>query len=103
MPAARTHDMNTSHAAAASVWHPSEVQLRILGLLQSAVWAGERSGLTDEQIITRYREQHSGGIVPSESSIRSRRAELVARGKIRRSTVNGESKAGRVSAKWVAA
>jgi hypothetical protein len=95
--------MNTSHAAAASVWQPSEVQLRILGLLQAAVWAGERTGLTDEQIIARYREQHSGGIVPSESSIRSRRAELVARGKIRRSTVDGLSSGGRVSARWVSA
>lgn len=103
MPAARTHDMNTSHAAAASVWQPSEVQLRILGLLQSAVWAGERTGLTDEQIIARYREQHSGDVLPSESSIRSRRAELVGRGKIRRSKVDGKSAAGRVSARWAAA
>ena len=102
MPAARTHDMNTSHAAAASVWQPSEVQKRILDILQNAVRDGYLAGLTDEQIIARY-PAHEGDVIPSEQSIRSRRSELVRRGRIRRSEVNGKSEKGRVSARWVTA
>lgn len=103
MPAARRHDINTSHAAARSVHKPSEVQQRILSILRKSAWSGDRTGLTDEQIIAQYKEQFAADVVPTEQSIRSRRAELVAAGKVRRSLAPGKSGTGRPSAKWTTA
>lgn len=103
MPAARRHDIDTSHAAARSVYKPTEVQLGILTVMQRASYAGDRDGLTDEEIVRRFKERATrvGETIPTDSSIRSRRAELVAAGKIRRSTVNGKTATGRTAAKWL--
>ncbi|TDW69132.1 hypothetical protein EDF51_106116 [Curtobacterium sp. PhB25] len=103
MPAARRHDIDTSHEAARSVYKPSDVQHRIAAVLQGAAYAGDRDGLTDEEMIRRYKARAAavGDPIPTDASLRSRRAELVVAGKVRRSLVNGKTATGRAAAKWV--
>ncbi|WIA96449.1 hypothetical protein [Curtobacterium sp. MCBA15_004] len=79
-PAARRHDVETSHDAAASVYEPTEVQQRILDILKPADFFARSRGMTDQEIVAEY--QSRGGVIPTEQSIRSRRAELVRRGDV---------------------
>lgn len=74
MPQARTTDPQTSHEAARSVDNVTATQIAIIGLLTG--------GLTDTDLVDLYRRNMRHGLVPlaSESGIRTRRAELVARG-----------------------
>ncbi|MEK6344725.1 MAG: hypothetical protein V4737_12920 [Curtobacterium sp.] len=104
MPAARRHDVDTSHAAARSVQSPTEVQQRILDLLPSRSFFVKVPGLTDEQIITKYRAlaMMQGFRVPSDQSIRSRRSELVAAGKVMWTGDYGLTAGGRKSRTWIA-
>jgi hypothetical protein len=77
-PAARRHDVETSHVAAATAYAPTEVQQRILDILKPADFFARSKGMTDEEIVAAYQELD--GVIPTDQSIRSRRAELVKRG-----------------------
>ncbi|PYY63647.1 hypothetical protein DEJ30_12090 [Curtobacterium sp. MCPF17_003] len=105
MPAARTHDVETSHLAARTAHNPTEVQQRILQLLPARTSFFDRSaGLTDEQLIDeykRYAAEH-GLTVPSDQSIRSRRAELVVAGKVVWTKEYGKTSSGGKSRTWKA-
>lgn len=96
MAHARTSDPVTSHEAARSVSNITGTQQGILDLL--------RTPLCDSELIVAYRLGIEIGVMPfsSESGIRSRRAELVAKGLV---TATGEyrlSTAGRRMIVWVA-
>ncbi|WP_284761543.1 hypothetical protein [Curtobacterium sp. MEB011] len=79
-PAARRHDVETSHLAAATAYKPTEVQQRVLDILRSDDFFVRSKGLTDQEIVDKYNELD--GVIPTEQSIRSRRAELVRRGEV---------------------
>lgn len=83
MPAARTHDPQTSHAAARSVASTTLVQQRILDIIRDASVFG--AGVTDEGIIATYSRQARvhAWTMPSPSSIRTRRKELADKGLVR--------------------
>ena len=104
MPAARRHDVDTSHLAARTVQNPTEVQQRILDLLPSRSFFAAVPGFTDEQIVTKYRAaaEREGLRVPSDQSIRSRRSELVADGKVIWTGDYGLTAGGRKSRTWIA-
>jgi hypothetical protein len=105
MPAARTHDPETSHLAARAAHNPTEVQQHILQLLPARTSFFDRSaGFTDEQIIDEYkrRANEHGWTVPTDQSIRSRRAELVAAGKVAWTKEHGRTRSGGKSRTWKA-
>lgn len=92
-PRARVTDPVTSHLAAASVTALRESQSAILAMF-GGPW-------TDEELIDRYYQAMSAGIVPaqSESGIRTRRKELVDAGFLVASGM-GRSRSGRSSTLW---
>ena len=89
---ARATDLPTSHAAAKSVRNSEKVRQNILHILTQ--WGA----LTDEEIAAHY----ALGFEPksSPSGIRSRRAELVKRGKIKPSVNLGRTASGRECYMW---
>lgn len=101
MPAARTNDPDTSHAAARSAANPSEVQQRILEVLRAQT---DPRGLTDDDLYAAYarRALRNGWSVPTPQSIRSRRAELGKRGSVRFSGHHGRTDTGGKAQRWVA-
>ena len=68
---ARNTDPYTSHLAAASVNNVSELQRRILTLFQENL-----GGMTDETMIQMYTKQYGSWFPATDSSLRSRRAQL---------------------------
>lgn len=94
MPNARKTDPATSYEAAGSVKNISETQKAILFLLQFP--------MTDEDLIDRYYAHASVGGAPnaSPSGIRSRRAELVARGLVADSGERSKLASGRSAIVW---
>lgn len=91
---ARKSDPQTSHDAAASVQNISETQQAILNILK-------HRRLTDEQIINRYRDSPFSLPKATDSGIRSRRAELVRIGKVRKANSDlGRTASGRACAVW---
>lgn len=103
MPAARTADPDTSHAAARTAHNPTEVQQHVLEVLEYDARISSR-GLTDDEVFRSY-TQHArtkGWVVPTPQSLRSRRAELQRAGKVRFSGHYGTTVSGRKSRRWVA-
>lgn len=102
MPAARTSDPETSHAAARSAQKPSEVQQHILEVLRAQT---DPRGLTDDDLYSAYsrRAIRNGWTVPTPQSVRSRRAELTKRGSVRFSGHYGRTDTGRQSRRWAIA
>jgi hypothetical protein len=106
MPAARTTDPATSHAAARAVSSTSLVQSRIVDIIRDASLFG--SGITDEGIIATYGRlaRVNAWTLPSPSSIRSRRKELADRDEIRPVTdkdgnvICGRTERGNLTQKW---
>lgn len=98
---ARSSDPVTSHEAAASVSVRDVTRTHelILSILSAYGW------LTDEQIAQAYtRLIESQGAKPvSPSGLRSRRAELVALGKVKDSGQRGRTASGRASTRWALA
>mgnify|MGYP000364252033 CR=1 FL=1 len=96
MPAARATDPATSHQAAASVQNVTATQSAVLRLL---TWP-----LTDEELVDQYYNLASVGGAPnaSPSGIRSRRAELVARGLVQDSGERTKLSSGRQAIRWTA-
>lgn len=101
MPAARSADPDTSHAAARSAQNLTEVQQHILEVLRAQT---DPRGLIDDDLYTAYsrRAIRSGWTVPTPQSIRSRRSELTKKGTVRFSGSYGRTDTGRQSRRWVA-
>lgn len=99
MPHARTTDPETSHEAAESVRSLTGTQNTILYLF------AKFKHLTDDQLQAHYRRMVSQGDAPraSESGIRSRRAELVALGKLQDSGERVKLDSGRNAILWMPA
>lgn len=95
MATARLTDPATSHMAAASITTEAitRTQAAILEILETPK--------TDEQILDRYRHRVKQGIWSpvSESGLRSRRAELVARGLVEPKGI-GKTEFGRPCTIW---
>lgn len=90
---ARTTDPRTSHQAAASIDELPKRQRDVLEAFHR--WGA----MHDEQLVRRYREMR--GVRPqSESSIRTRRGELVVQGFLRDSTRKGATLSGRKAIVW---
>lgn len=96
MPHARTTDPATSHLAAMSVRNLTTTQEAIMRLYN------QFGRMTDEQLLTHYRRLHFQGEAPfaSDSGIRSRRAELVALGKLEDSGDREKMRSGRNAIVW---
>ena len=94
MPRARNTDMQTSHAAAASVMGVTTTQLLILQIFETS------NGLTDDELIRAYDRAYSLFHPAADSSIRSRRSELVERKMIRDTGKTRLSNNGRASTVW---
>lgn len=92
---ARNTDIQTSHDAADSVKDLTEVQNRILKLFELP-----NQGFTDEELIRAYNKAYGTFFPASESSIRSRRSELVHRQYLRDSGQKRLTKAGRGTTIW---
>ena len=92
---ARNSDPLTSHKAADSVDGVTELQDRILQLFELA-----NNGFTDEELVRRYIRDFGSFYPASESSIRSRRSELVQRGFLRATEARRLTKMGRESTVW---
>ncbi len=94
MPHARTTDPSTSWEAAGSVQNVTETQQNILTCLVFP--------LTDDELVDAfYRMADSNGWrMASPSGIRSRRAELVARGLVKDSGERKKSWSGRNAIVW---
>ena len=72
---ARNSDPSTSHAAAASIGDTTPLQRRLLVLFDMA-----HDGLNDEQLIAMYKNAYGTAFPGTDSSIRSRRSDLVVKG-----------------------
>ena len=92
---ARNSDPRTSHEAAESVKDLTEVQSRILSLFDRNSF-----GLTDEQLIEQYNLAFGRYYPATDSSIRSRRSELVHKGKLMDTGHRGTTRAGRATTIW---
>lgn len=93
---ARKSDPITSHLAADSIGDTTELQKRILVLLQIS-----HIGLNDEQLIKCYKSAYGITFPASDSSIRSRRSELVIKGYLRDSGYTRPTATGHKSIVWV--
>lgn len=92
---ARMTDPETSYQAAASVKDLPKGQGLVLGVMLDL-----NRPVTDEELIAGYRVR--AGMPPmSESGIRTRRSELVEKGKVRDSGERGTTQAGRSTIKWI--
>lgn len=99
-PYARQTDPQTSHDAAKSVGNVTATQNTILLLLNI-------EGMTDTDLVLAYSRMNrtSPETAPraSESGIRSRRAELVARGLVQDSGDRVKLQSGRMATVWIRA
>jgi len=93
---ARNSDPQTSRDAANSVDGVTELQGRLLQLFDSA-----SVGYTDEELIRSYASAFGSYFPASESSIRSRRSELVTKGFLRDSEKRRLTKMGGKSTVWM--
>lgn len=95
---ARTTDPSTSHEAAATVTKMPARQLEVL-----TIHRDNPGGLSDEQVIDQHIERftYDHTVRPqTDSSIRTRRSELVAAGWLEDSGRRGRTKAGRSTIIW---
>ncbi len=95
---ARHTDPETSHKAAHSVTGITESQARVLALVK------QFGPLSDPEIRHRWQEMVDGGDYPpiTDSGLRTRRAELVRRDKLRDSGVRTKTPSGRECIVWEA-
>jgi len=93
---ARSADPETSVEAAESVWNPSEVQAHIFTIIQ------DHGPVTDEEVAWHYGHEaiRRNWYLPTQQSMRSRRAELVRAGQIEFSGLFGVTANGRRTRKW---
>jgi len=93
---ARNSDPQTSRDAANSVNNVTDLQARLLQLFEKP-----HVGYTDEELIREYAKSYLSWFPASESSIRSRRSELVHRGELRASELKRLTKNDRPSTVWM--
>lgn len=98
MPRSRRHNPETSLAAYDTVWCPTRVQSIILNIIC------EHGPIADEQIARHYyqRAVRTGDVMPSPSSLRTRRDELVAKGLVEFSGVYTLTESLRRTREWSA-
>lgn len=96
VPSARSTDPETSHEAADSVWNPSAVQAVVFRIIE------ERGPISDTELIWHYGHEAARQKIylPTDQSIRSRRAELVNAGQVEFSGFYGLTPNGRRTRKW---
>jgi hypothetical protein len=98
---ARSSDPITSHLSARSVTELTAKQTAVLDAFKSCL----PDKLTDEELIIRYSELHAGfqDLYPrqSDSGLRTRRSELVTKGRLKDSGHRSKTKAGRSTIVWV--
>ena len=94
VPRARRTDPETSHEAAGSVRNVTRVQAMILDIL--ATWGPG----TDQQIADIYEDIHRRDMPCSPSGVRTRRAELVALGRVRWTGETVRLASGRAARVW---
>jgi hypothetical protein len=93
---ARKSDPYTSHlAAAAVVMDTTTLQIRILSVFEYAM-----NGLTDEELVKNYQRMWGVSFPATDSSIRSRRSELVNKGNVIDTGKTRLTKAGNKSIVW---
>jgi hypothetical protein len=99
MPATRKTDPVTSHAAAASVENLTVTQKFIVQFLKAY------GPMSDERLADTWFAECRIGSAPyvSDSGLRSRRAELVAKGLVVDSGVRVKMRSGRQAIVWAAA
>ncbi len=91
-PRARSGDPDTSHEAARSAAPAAgSIRANVLEVLRDS------KPLTDEELVASFRRR---GLAGTPSGIRTRRSELVAQGRVVRYPIDGETAAGRRSARW---
>jgi hypothetical protein len=97
VPRARATDPATSHAAAASVDEVTRKQAAVLAVLREGP-------LTDAQLVGVYQARAAAtlGALPPQSSsgLRTRRSELVAKGRVRDSGARVRMETGRMAIVW---
>jgi hypothetical protein len=94
MPHARKTDPFTSHLAAESIKDVTPVQSRILSLFDAF------GDMTDEELIRQYHLAFHMHWPSADSSIRSRRKELVNLGHLTPTSMVRNTKAGQKSIVW---
>ena len=93
---ARKSDPITSHLAADAVGDTTPLQRRILTLFEVS-----HIGLNDEQLIVMYKSAFGHVWPATESSLRSRRNDLVVKGHLRDSGQTRPTATGHKSIVWV--
>ena len=93
---ARKSDPANSHFAAESVKGISELQSRIIACFEYA-----SNGLTDEELVRKYASMWGTRNPATDSSLRSRRCDLVTKGHLQASSITRPTKANRKSAVWI--
>lgn len=93
---ARSTDPDTSQEAADSVWNPSAVQAVVFRIIE------EHGPISDTDLIWHYGHEaaRQNIYLPTDQSIRSRRAELVDADHIEFSGLYGVTPNGRRTRKW---
>lgn len=95
-PHARASDPYTSHLAAAAVMEYTQLQILIMGLFDAS-----DNGYTDEELVKAYGRAYGNLKPASDSSIRSRRAELRDRGDLHDSGKTRLTRLGHKSIVWI--
>ena len=93
---ARKSDPFTSHLAADSISDTSALQRRILVLFEVS-----HIGLNDEQLIAMYKSAYGHVSPATDSSLRSRRNDLVVKGHLRDSGQTRPTATGHKSIVWI--
>jgi hypothetical protein len=91
----RKMDPFTSHLAASLIMDTTTLQIRILHCFESC-----EGGLTDEELIVVYKRVWGISFPATDSSIRSRRSELVNKGNVIDTGKTRLTKAGNKSIVW---
>lgn len=92
---ARNSDPANSHLAAESVQGITELQQRILACFEDSM-----RGLTDEELIVKYKYMWGIRNPATDSSLRTRRSDLVTKGHLYATSSTRLTYAGRESTVW---
>lgn len=93
---ARNSDPLNSHFAADSVVGITELQGRIMECFNQT-----GNGLTDEELIAKYSQMWGIRNPATDSSLRTRRCDLVAKGRLIDSKITRPTRANRKSTVWI--
>lgn len=91
---ARSYDPETSHLAASSVSGITELQTRILQTFDAF------GAMNDEELIVNYASMWGIRNRATDSSLRTRRSDLVTKGELRDTGITRKTRAGRNATVW---